>query len=152
MRNIIVALCFFTLLGFAFALFIPYERVFIGDGHYDLTIRLRPAEGVRLKAVTCQAFAELASAEVEANSFLPPDSFHQGVWLKSDPYAGEDLKLSIPFTDRVRIPFFGEPYLESDWQFTGLMVIADFESGKRVRKAIEIPHRNDSWLIEVGLP
>jgi hypothetical protein len=151
MRYVLAIICCAALAGFLAFLLVPYQTGIIADGGYDLTIRVKSKSRNPIKAVTCQAFGQLAWAQ-EMAEYLPGPQSYESYWVKAEPYAGEDLKLMIPFSEHIRTPMFGSPYLKSESQFRGLLVVAELENGKRVGTAVEIPHRKDARSVDVEVP
>jgi hypothetical protein len=151
MRGAVTIIGFIALAALLALLLIPTQRVIIADGSYELTIRVRSATKSPIKSLTCQAFPELALAQEQCADPIAPHPYEADV-ARAEPFAGEDLKLTLPFSEHIVTPLFGSAYLKSEFQFRGLLVIATLENGKRVGRAVKIPHRKDSRTIDVEVP
>lgn len=132
-------------------LFIPY-RGMIGDGAFDLIVRVKLPADATARMVTCQVITgDLAGVEANARTMLAlfPSN---GRMVTVEPFRGEDVVVSVPFSEHVCIPPIGEPYLKSEWQAEGLIVLVELDNGRRLIAVTKIPHRKDSRSVVVEIP
>ena len=141
-----------TFIGFVIAgiitliLVIEFGCKSICDGSYDLTVEVVSTSSSPIAAVSCEGFGKVEQAQ-ELLEYLPPPET-KTYSASADPFTGAPLVVLIPLSFRMSPS--GRTW--GDTQFRGLLVIVQYRDGKRVGKALEIPHRRESRSITVEFP
>lgn len=131
-------------------LFAPVAGM-IGDGAKEVTVSVRPRSPLPVRAVLCEVLGTVKEAEQQREFLLPAGDWGgrqrpiRGEYVA--PFNGGELRVQVWFT--VRSSFFG--LVNSYTQQQGLVVVAEYEDGRRVGTAVEIPSPAPE-LLTVDLP
>lgn len=119
----------------------------IGDGHYDLAIRVRSISQAPIRAVTCEAFWDENLIIECLEQLRPPrDSLHAD---SADPFTGQQMRVRVGFSETVS----HSGRLLRDVQFRRyLLVIVTYGDGRRIGKLVPIPHRDVTHAVSVKFP
>jgi len=144
MRRILLTAAVLLVAGALAWEFVPIP-VTVWDGGFDLTVHVASTGGP-MRKVTCEAFGTRAPAEQSLEFLIPPDS---ASWsATADPFVGQTL------TVRVAVSGHESPMGRalSRSQFRHLVVIGEFQDGRRVGKLVDIPDVRVTREISVVLP
>ena len=123
--------------------FSPFP-VTIWDGGFNLTVHVTSPAGP-LHSVSCQAFGRREQTEEVLEYLLPPESL--GYSAVADPFVGEPLKVYVPVSGRDSPS--GRTLRRT--QFRYLVVIGQWQDGRRAGKLVEIPDGRVSREVSVVL-
>lgn len=119
--------------------------VTIWDGGFDLTVHVTSLAGP-LRSVSCQAFGRREQTEQVLQYLLPPETRLSSA--TADPFVGEPLTVFVRVSGRDSPS--GRQLQRS--QFSYLVVIGQWQDGRRVGKLVEIPDGRVSREVRVVLP
>jgi hypothetical protein len=128
------------------ALVYEFGLVAICDGFYDLSVTVKSLSSSPIRSVSCEGFRTTKDAQLSLAYLLPPETHTYSA--SADPFTGEPLIVLLPLS-------FKESPLGRTWgdfQFRGLLVIVEYQDGRRVGNAVEIPHRRESRSVTVEVP
>ncbi|MBS0263837.1 MAG: hypothetical protein JSS02_18005 [Planctomycetes bacterium] len=117
----------------------------IWDGGFNLIVHVSSDEGP-LSAVSCEAESSRKYAELKFQHLLPPE---RGGWsATAKPFTGKPVKIFIPVSGTESMS--GRALTRT--QFELLVVIGEFQDGRRVGKLVEIPDGRVSHELQISLP
>lgn len=118
----------------------------IGDGCYGLSVTVKSTSSASIQAVSCEAFGYKDEAQEALELLSPPASRRRSA--SAEPFNGQPLSVSVPFSYRESA--MGRTWGET--QFRHLLVIVQYQDGKRQGKLVEIPRRRDCQSLTVEVP
>jgi hypothetical protein len=132
---------------------VPHSKIY-DDGLWSLSVTVRSTSGQPIKGISAEALLDVQSAEkVLAN---PPP-----VWLTQaehsiysavqQPKADEPLKVNVPTSQKLYDAFLWT-YRGRFFQYRGLLVVVEYQSGKLEARAIEIPDLRHTRDVSVEVP
>jgi hypothetical protein len=138
---LVVSAALFVNLGTLSVLFIGS----LGDCWYDLTVTVNSASATPLKEVRGMTFFDAAKAtEVLTN----PKAAFEASCEEQRAFNGKSLVIDVGYTSWTYC--FGLRHSDDPPRF--LMLIVDYDDGKRARKLVEIPHHSVARAIVVDVP
>jgi hypothetical protein len=144
MRRALLMIVLLIVVGVLAWEFIPLA-VTVWDGSFDLTVRVSSTAGP-LDAVSCQACGRREDADYVLEHLLPPETRR---WSAvADPFDGQPLTVVVPVSGRDSPS--GRELRRS--QFRYLVVIGQWQDGRRMGKLVEIPDGRVFREIDVSLP
>jgi hypothetical protein len=155
MRTALFVVLATTVAGLAL---VECSGVSLCDGSYALGVRVVSASGVPLEAVNCEVLSHATDAlsdPSQAEQVLASPDFRErspsglGWQVTARPYVGEELAVSVWFTDRVSV-LLGRQLGFS--QARALVVAVEYRDGKRAGKVVEIPDRAAARSVMVTVP
>jgi hypothetical protein len=127
--------------------FFPFQTIH-DDGLWPLVVRVHSASGKPINAVSAEAFGEGQSAEYVLEHLAPPET---GLYSATQaPLHGDDLLVHIPVGDTVRSSLLRDYHRL--YQYSRLVVIVEYEDGKREGRLVEIPDLRRSREVVVEFP
>jgi hypothetical protein len=115
------------------------------DGISTYSIHVHSASQTPIRKVTCEAFS---SAEAAVHTSKKPIDTEPGFWsAAAEPFVGQPLSVSLPFTFRTH-----RGQIVGDFQYRYLVVIVRFDDGSQGGKVVALPHRDKARTVSVEFP
>jgi hypothetical protein len=118
------------------------------DGLWPLSVTVVSASGSPIASISCEAFSTEESAQDSLENLLPPQS-----WMFStiqNPFRNEPLEVIIPTSRKIHSVLF---WSDSRYnQMRHLLVIAEYNDGRREGRLVEIPDLRQVRSLHVEIP
>jgi|GEM_PF-4881102 len=118
------------------------------DGLWPLSVTVTSASSAPIASVSGQAFSSEESARYSLEHLAPPDTrVHSAV---ADPYTGEPLAVPVPTSLRTHSALTWSSSRYN--QMRQLLVIVQYQDGRRAGRLVEIPDLRESRSVLVEFP
>lgn len=125
----------------------PFQTI-RGGGSLPVTVVVVSSSGSPISSVTCETFSSPESAAYSLEHLLPPETRQRSV--TADPFDGSPLVVEIPAGERIDSALLWSH--SRRFQFQSLLVIADYEDGRRDGRLAALPDLRATKAIRVELP
>jgi hypothetical protein len=143
MKWLIVSACVVAI-ALGFLGFYPLGH-FHDDGLRNLSVTIQSSSGNQIRAVSAEAFDNLASAEDMLKQLAPSEGIYSATQA---PFGGQPLQVHVPVSQRVNQTLLGER--RGPWvQYQKLVVVVSYEDDKAEGRLVEIPDLRHSQAVTV---